>query len=76
METTRSALGVLIWADNAHPQLVTPVNILCGKMAAPSPDVRKHVEYAVMHMLAHPHGIKFGDGIGEGLEAIADTPLP
>ena len=53
MKQTRHGLGVGIWVEQAYPCLVTPINMLCRDMQWPSPETRKHLDYAIMHVVSH-----------------------
>ena len=75
MSLTRHALGVFIWVGLAHPQCQMPTNELCENMDFPHERTLQAVSFMTMHMLANPHGTKFGRVKGFGLEQPAHADL-
>ena len=80
MKQTRHGLGVGIWVEQAYPCLVTPINLLCQHMQWPGPDTRKHLDYAIMHVVSHLNESKMkfvGHSIGlEQPETLLDVTDP
>ena len=74
----RSILGASIYLGHAYPQMMTPTNIMCGSMHSPDPDeMLKHIRHMFMHMLAAPHGKRFGGKhLTKGLEQPKDLVHP
>ena len=76
MASCRHALGVLIWMSNAYPQIVMPVNTLCGQMHMPHPiQTLKCIRFLVMHLVAHPFGVRYGGHGMFGLERHEDLDV-
>ena len=74
----RSVLGACIYLGHAYPQMIPPTNIMCGSMHSPDPDeMLKHIRHMFMHMLAAPHGKRFGGKhLTKGLEQPKDLVHP
>ena len=73
--TTRTLLGVGIWASRAHTQMTYGVNKCCGYMAQPTWAVNREAQHVFMHELAQPRPLVFGSGTLRSL-VIVESPVP
>ena len=73
----RSLMGTGLFLPRAYPQAVTPFVINCEHMTNPSVIAYKTLKHAAMHLIAFPHGIRYGaENVEYDLVGVENGPCP